>query len=58
MPRTGITSSALADRRAGFESIYLYTHEKMTENRALYAKVGYVEYDRRFGQGLARVYMR
>lgn len=34
-------------RRAGFESIYLYTHEKMTENLALYSRIGYVEYDRR-----------
>lgn len=45
-------------RRQGFASIYLYTHEKMTENQALYAKIGYLEYDRRFEQGLARVYMR
>jgi GNAT superfamily N-acetyltransferase len=45
-------------RRQGFASIYLYTHEKMTENQALYAKIGYSEYDRRFEQGLARVYMR
>ena len=42
-------------RRAGFESIYLYTHAKMSENRVLYARIGYVEYDRRFEQGLARV---
>jgi ribosomal protein S18 acetylase RimI-like enzyme len=34
-------------RRAGFTSIYLYTHEKMTENQALYSRIGYVEYDRR-----------
>src|SRR5919106_4795170 len=34
-------------RRAGFNSIYLYTHEKMTENIALYTRIGYVEYDRR-----------
>jgi ribosomal protein S18 acetylase RimI-like enzyme len=34
-------------RRAGFDSIYLYTHEQMTENLALYARIGYVEYDRR-----------
>ena len=34
-------------RRAGFDSIYLYTHEKMTENLALYSRIGYVEYDRR-----------
>jgi ribosomal protein S18 acetylase RimI-like enzyme len=33
--------------RAGFDSIYLYTHERMTENQALYARIGYVEYDRR-----------
>ncbi len=57
----GRTLLELADseaRRAGFESIYLYTHEKMSENRALYSKIGYVEYDRRFEKGLARVYMR
>jgi len=45
-------------KRAGFDSIYLYTHEKMTENQALYSKIGYVEYDRRLEAGLARVYMR
>jgi ribosomal protein S18 acetylase RimI-like enzyme len=37
-------------RDAGYESIYLFTHEKMTENRALYERIGYVEYDvREFG---------
>ena len=45
-------------QRAGFDSIYLYTHEKMVENQALYARIGYVEYDRRVEAGLARVYMR
>ncbi len=45
-------------RREGFRSIYLYTHEKMSENRALYAKIGYVEFDRRTEKGLVRVYMR
>ena len=45
-------------RREGFDSIYLYTNEKMTENLALYAKIGYAEYDRRVEKGLARVYMR
>jgi GNAT superfamily N-acetyltransferase len=29
-------------RRAGFDSIYLYTHEKMTENLAIYSRIGYV----------------
>lgn len=45
-------------RRAGFDSIYLYTHQKMTENQTLYAKIGYVEYDRRVDDGLPRVFMR
>jgi ribosomal protein S18 acetylase RimI-like enzyme len=45
-------------RTAGFASIYLYTHERMTENQALYQKIGYVEFDRRVGHGFARVYMR
>lgn len=51
----------LAERSAakqGFGSIYLYTQDIMTENLALYAKVGYVEYDRRTEAGLSRVYMR
>ena len=45
-------------RKSGFDSIYLYTHQLMTENQALYAKIGYVEYDRRVDDGLPRVYMR
>jgi len=45
-------------RRAGFDSIYLYTHEKMTENQAMYARIGYFEYERRSEHGLSRVFMR
>jgi GNAT superfamily N-acetyltransferase len=45
-------------RRAGFDSIYLYTHEKMTENLALYSKIGYVEYDCRSQGDFSLVYMR
>ena len=45
-------------RRAGFDSVYLYTHEKMTENIALYTKIGYVEYDRRSQGEFSLVYMR
>ena len=45
-------------RRQGYEAIHLYTHVEMTENQALYAKIGYVEYDRRAEKGYARVYMR
>ncbi|MCI0689878.1 MAG: GNAT family N-acetyltransferase [Sporichthyaceae bacterium] len=43
---------------AGFESIYLFTHETMTENLALYQRIGYVEYDRRPVHGFSRVYLR
>jgi ribosomal protein S18 acetylase RimI-like enzyme len=45
-------------RRAGFDSIYLYTHELMSENLALYARIGYVEYDRRPIGGARLVYLR
>jgi ribosomal protein S18 acetylase RimI-like enzyme len=45
-------------RRAGFDSIYLYTHEKMTENIALYSRIGYVEYERRSQEDFSLVYMR
>jgi len=51
----------LAERsaaRQGFGSIYLYTQDVMTENLALYAKIGYVEYDRRTEGGLHRIYLR
>lgn len=44
--------------RQGYATISLYTHEKMTENRALYSRIGYVEYDRRVEDGYSRVYMR
>jgi GNAT superfamily N-acetyltransferase len=44
--------------RRGFDSIYLYTQEIMTENLALYRRIGYVEYARRQELGLHRVYMR
>jgi ribosomal protein S18 acetylase RimI-like enzyme len=59
--RLGRTLLELAEakaRSAGFDSIYLFTHEKMTENQALYARIGYVEYERRTEHGLSRVFMR
>jgi len=45
--RALLTAAEAEARRAGFDSIYLYTHERMTENVALYERIGYVEYDRR-----------
>ncbi len=57
---TGVGRALLehADAQAaaeGFDSIYLYTHELMTENIALYRRIGYVEYDRRVLGGDAPV---
>jgi ribosomal protein S18 acetylase RimI-like enzyme len=45
-------------RRAGCDAIQLYTHERMTENLALYARIGYVEYDRRPIGEASLVYLR
>jgi ribosomal protein S18 acetylase RimI-like enzyme len=45
-------------RKAGFDSIYLYTHERMVENLALYSRIGYVEYDRRLHGEAVLVYLR
>lgn len=45
-------------RRAGFDSLYLFTHEKMIENLALYARIGYIEYERRPQGGFSLVFMR
>ena len=45
-------------RQMGFDAIHLYTHEKMTENLALYSRIGYVEYDRRSHGEFSLVYMR
>jgi N-acetylglutamate synthase-like GNAT family acetyltransferase len=50
---------AEAEARAqGYDSIYLMTNEKMTENQILYARIGYVLFDRRVVDGYARVVMR
>ena len=44
-------------RRRGFGDIRLYTHEKMTENIALYTRIGFVETHRISEKGYDRVYM-
>jgi ribosomal protein S18 acetylase RimI-like enzyme len=56
--RTLLEFAEAAARSAGFDSIYLYTHEKMTENIALYSRIGYVEYARRSQGEFSLVYMR
>jgi len=45
-------------KRQGFNSIYLMTNEKMTENQELYARIGYVLFDRQTVHGYSRVLMR
>jgi GNAT superfamily N-acetyltransferase len=44
-------------RQAGLHRVALYTHEKMSENLALYARLGYAEDERRQEDGYARVFM-
>lgn len=41
---------------AGYRTIRLYTHELMTENQALYGRIGYVETHRALDEGLRRVF--
>ncbi|MCX4164710.1 MULTISPECIES: GNAT family N-acetyltransferase [Paraburkholderia] len=44
-------------RAAGYRAIRLYTHETMTENIALYSRIGYTETHRAEEKGLKRVFM-
>jgi ribosomal protein S18 acetylase RimI-like enzyme len=53
-----LEQAEIAARAAGFDSIYLYTHERMVENLALYQRIGYVEYDRRPHGDAHIVYLR
>ena len=59
---TGIGCSLLqyaerSARAAGYRAIRLYTHETMTENIALYSRIGYAETHRAEEKGLKRVFM-
>ena len=42
--------------RMGLGSVRLYTNEKMTDNLAIYPRLGYVEVQRRSEEGFDRVY--
>jgi ribosomal protein S18 acetylase RimI-like enzyme len=44
-------------RRRGFAELRLYTHQKMTENIALYRRLGFVETGRGREDGYDRVFM-
>jgi ribosomal protein S18 acetylase RimI-like enzyme len=43
--------------RRGFTRMALVTHEAMTENQAIYARLGYTEVERRAEDGYRRIYM-
>ncbi len=43
-------------RRGGVREVRLFTHASMTENRAYYPRLGYVQTDRRVDDGLDRVF--
>lgn len=45
-------------QRRGYQSIYLCTNAKMTENQVFYPRIGYVEYDRKHDEGYDRVFCR
>jgi hypothetical protein len=53
-----VDNVAVDPSHQGFDSIYLFTHELMTENLALYSRAGYVEYDRRLHGDACLVYLR
>ncbi len=55
--RTLLQFAERSAREAGYERIKLYTNEAMTENIALYARLGYAETHRVEEKGLKRVYM-
>ena len=57
----GRTLMAFAEaeaRRRGFTRIRLYTHVLMTENQALYRRLGYAEIGRVTEKGFDRIYMQ
>jgi ribosomal protein S18 acetylase RimI-like enzyme len=56
--RALLEEAEVAAQGVGFDSIYLYTHERMTENLALYERIGYREYDRRPIGDAHLVYLR
>jgi ribosomal protein S18 acetylase RimI-like enzyme len=44
-------------KASGYRHLRLYTHETMTENIALYTRIGYAETHRAREHGLDRVFM-
>lgn len=55
--RTLIAHAEAEARQHGYRQIRLYTHVLMTENQALYRRVGFIETGRVSEEGFDRVYM-
>jgi GNAT superfamily N-acetyltransferase len=55
--RALIAFAEVEARRLGFDEMRLYTHQMMTENIALYARLGFVETGRGHDAGYDRVFM-
>jgi ribosomal protein S18 acetylase RimI-like enzyme len=53
-----IAFAELEARRRGFAELRLYTHARMTENIALYTRLGFIETGRGRKAGYDRVFMR
>jgi ribosomal protein S18 acetylase RimI-like enzyme len=56
--RTLVAAAEAEALRRGLPELRLYTHELMTENVALYARLGFVETHRGVQAGFPRVFMR
>ncbi|WP_260854710.1 GNAT family N-acetyltransferase [Paraburkholderia sp. BCC1884] len=57
MGRSLLEYAERAASAAGYGVLRLYTHETMTENIALYSRIGYTETHRAEENGLKRVFM-
>lgn len=56
--RTLLQHAEATARAAGLDWVHLYTHELMTENLALYSRLGYTEYDPGQRKDARLVYLR
>ncbi len=54
--RVLVAHAEAASRAAGCRTLSLFTHEKMTENRAIYPRLGFVETHRAHQNGFDRVF--
>lgn len=53
-----LTHAEIMAKQSGHSSIYLSTHRLMHESQAVYAHLGYVEFDRRTVKGYDRIFVR